>query len=156
MVNPSGEALLQEEQRVRRQGTGIEATELIGTWQLDQIWPKGQQRPAQFSAQVLRWLGAQLQISTAANQLQLRNAVRLGLVELRFEGPGSLQGRRPLLQFHFDQMQLWLAGRCVFSKPLPEPSPQKLPFFALIQRDPSGWLAARGRGGGLACWRLVA
>lgn len=154
MVHPSGEFLLRQEQRVRREGTGITVSDLMGCWQLDQIWPKGEQRPAQFSAQVLRWLGAQLQISPSADQLQLRNAVRVGLLELRFEGPGELQGRRPLLLFHFTQLQIWLAGRCVFSKQLPEPLPQKRPFFALIERDPSGWLAARGRGGGLACWRL--
>jgi len=33
--------------------------------------------------------------------------------------------------------------------------PKRMPFFALIARDPSGWLAARGRGGGLALWDLV-
>jgi hypothetical protein len=31
-----------------------------------------------------------------------------------------------------------------------------MPFFALIaaERTGEGWLAARGRGGGLALWRL--
>ena len=155
-MQPSGEALLKQEQQVRNLGTGLGATALIGSWQLDQIWPKGQRRPAQFSGQILRWLGAQLQISAVADQLKLRNLVTLGPVELRFEGPGELRGRRPLLVFHFDQLQIWIAGRCWFSRQLPEPRPQKRPFFALIARDPSGWLAARGRGGGLACWRLLA
>jgi hypothetical protein len=43
----------------------------------------------------------------------------------------------------------------LFQKAIPSPAPQRLPFFALIARDPSGWLAARGRGGGLALWRLA-
>jgi hypothetical protein len=154
VVMPSGEALLQEERRVRRQGSGLDATALLGCWQLDLVWPKGSGRPAQFSGQILRWLGAQLEISQAGEQLRLRNAVSLGPIELRFEGPGVLEGRRPLLWFHFEQLQIWVAGRCWFSRSLPAPAAQKRPFFALIQRDPSGWLAARGRGGGLACWRL--
>jgi len=97
----------------------------LACWQLDQIWPKGQRHPAQFSGQILRWLGAQLQISAVADQLKLRNLVTLGPVELRFEGPGELRGRRPLLVFHFDQLQIWIAGRCWFSRQLPEPRPQK-------------------------------
>jgi hypothetical protein len=31
-----------------------------------------------------------------------------------------------------------------------------MPFFALIARNSNGWLAARGRGGGLALWILKA
>jgi hypothetical protein len=32
-------------------------------------------------------------------------------------------------------------------------STRLMPFFALIARDSNGWLAARGRGGGLALWQ---
>jgi hypothetical protein len=63
---------------------------------------------------------------------------------------------RPLLVFRFELLELQLAGRTLLRRPLPAPEPQRLPFFALIARDSSGWLAARGRGGGLALWRLAA
>ena len=76
-------------------------------------------------------------------------------LELRFRGVGRLLGSRPLLQFSFQELQLSLGGRVLLHRALPEPAPQRLPFFALIARDPSGWLAARGRGGGLALWRLA-
>ena len=93
--------------------------------------------------------------SVGPGALALSNAVTLGPLELRFSGVGRLVGSRPLLQFSFQELQLSLGGRVVLRRVLPEPAPQRLPFFALIARDPSGWLAARGRGGGLALWRLA-
>jgi hypothetical protein len=85
----------------------------------------------------------------------LCNAVNLGALELRFEGPGRLQGSRPLLLFSFERVELRLGDRLLLQRPLPVPAPRRMPFFALIHRDPAGWLAARGRGGGLALWRLA-
>ena len=148
-------ALLEEEGRVRAAGTGIQPADLLGCWQLEQVWPKGKRQAAQFSGVLLRGLAAQLEIQMQDGELQLRNSVRLGGVELFFEGPGALKGRRPLLQFQFLRMGLRVAGRQWWGRDLPAPAPQRMPFFALIQRDPSGWLAARGRGGGLAQWRLA-
>lgn len=84
----------------------------------------------------------------------LSNAVRIGALELRFCGRGRLEGRRPLLCFAFTELRLSLGGRLLLQRALPAPSPRRTPFFALIARDSSGWLAARGRGGGLALWRL--
>ena len=153
---PGAEQLLALEVQARRSGSGLQAPDLLGCWQLDQVWPKGRSRPAAFSGWLLRGLAARLEISsTEAGGLQLSNAVNLGALELRFRGPGRLQGKRPLLQFSFDQLQLSLAGRVLLQRSLPAPAPQRLPFFALIARDASGWLAARGRGGGLALWRLL-
>jgi hypothetical protein len=82
--------------------------------------------------------------------------VRIGGLELRFRGWGRLAGRRPLLQFGFDQLELRLGGRRLLRRPLPPVDPRRQPFFALIASgtdDPGRWLLARGRGGGLACWR---
>lgn len=169
---PSGDGLLALERQGRRDGTGLGPTDLLGCWQLDQVWPKGRRRPDPVSGLLLRGLGARLEIRSGgeaaaagaaatlapaadAPPLQLRNAVTLGPLELRFEGPGWLQGRRPLLLFRFESLELRLGGRLLLSRALPSPPPQRLPFFALIRRDPAGWLAARGRGGGLALWRLA-
>ena len=179
---PDGAALLELEAAVRRSGTGLGADDLQGCWQLDQVWPKGSSRPASFSALLLRGLAARLEIgpgtaaadgapveghaggadaSTAA--LTLSNAVNLGPLELRFRGPGWLKGTRPLLLFQFDQLELRLAGRLLLQRALPAPAPRRQPFFALIARETGAagpgsagsWLAARGRGGGLALWRLA-
>lgn len=151
----SARELLQLEQQARRSGSGVEADALQGCWQLQLVWPKGQQRASAFSGWLLRGLSARLEIGVDPEGLLLSNAVNLGAVELRFRGRGRLEGKRPLLLFSFEQLQLSLGGWRIVERTLPAPAPQRMPFFALIHRDPSGWLAARGRGGGLALWRLA-
>jgi hypothetical protein len=151
----SARELLQLEGQARRSGSGVEADALQGCWQLQLVWPKGQQRASAFSGWLLRGLSARLEIGTDPEGLLLSNAVNLGAVELRFRGRGRLEGKRPLLLFSFEQLQLSLGGWRLVERTLPAPAPQRMPFFALIHRDPSGWLAARGRGGGLALWRLA-
>ncbi len=154
---PTGVELLERERQVRQGGSGLRAPELLGCWRLDQVWPKGSPRPSAFSGSLLRAVQARLEITApvAEEELSLSNAVTLGPLELRFRGVGRLLGSRPLLQFSFQELQLSLGGRVLLRRALPEPARQRLPFFALIARDPSGWLAARGRGGGLALWRLA-
>ncbi|MFM9087285.1 MAG: hypothetical protein ACKOPT_03935, partial [Cyanobium sp.] len=141
-----------------REGSGLRVEDLIGRWRLDQLWGKGSSRPSSFSAALLRSLAARLEIApgATAENLRLGNAVNLGALELRFEGEGQLQGRRPLLVFWFERLQLRLGGMVLLERPLPRPQEKRLPFFALIaaERTGEGWLAARGRGGGLALWRL--
>lgn len=170
---PDADRLLRLERRSRAEGSGLVAADLIGCWRLEQVWGKGSREPSGISGAVLRTLAARLEITPGAapGSLALANVVNLGGLELRFEGEGELRGRRPLLVFWFDRLQLRLAGRVLLQRPLQRPEPRRLPFFALIARshpapagtttgmaDPGqperlhGWLAARGRGGGLALW----
>jgi hypothetical protein len=160
-TTPDADRLLQLERRSRVEGSGLVAADLIGRWQLEQVWGKGRSQPSTLSAALLRALAARLEIAPgpSPDSLRLANAVNLGALELRFEGEGHLRGRRPLLVFWFERLQLRLAGRVLLQRALPRPEPKRLPFFALIAReragDPEeerGWLAARGRGGGLALW----
>jgi hypothetical protein len=154
---PSGAELRAKERLARQTSSGIQAADLEGCWLLDQVWPQRSDRPAGFSNALLRGLGARLEISPndPGEELIVTNAVRLGALELRFQGRGRLVGSRPLLQFQFDVLELSLGGRTLLRRSLPPPQPRRLPFFALIARSPEGWLAARGRGGGLALWRLA-
>lgn len=147
--------LLALEQQVRRGGTGLAGADLSGCWQLQRIWSRGSQHADGLGGGLLRALAARLEISAAPQGLRLCNAVNLGGLELRFEGPGHLQGSRPLLLFSFERVELRLGGRVLLQRSLPAPAARRMPFFALIHRDRSGWLAARGRGGGLALWRLA-
>ena len=151
----TGNDLLTRERQVRHQGSGINAEDLIGCWQLQTIWPKGQSDANALSGWLLRSLGASLEISLADDKgLRLRNAVNLGALTLQFNGPGELAGGRPLLSFHFEQVRLTLGAITLLQRSLPAPAAKRTPFFALIHRDAGGWLAARGRGGGLALWTL--
>jgi len=174
-VIPEAPQLLDLERRSRREGSGLGPADLTGSWRLERIWSKGSQRPAGLSAALLRGLAARLQLAAADaaepdaqrscnGDLRISNSVRLGPLELRFEGTARLQGRRPLLLFGFERLLLRLAGRVLLERPLATPEPRRTPFFALIAAErpepggpgapagASGWLAARGRGGGIALW----
>jgi len=162
---PDAEALLELERRCRYLATGLDAEQLIGPWQLVQTWAKGQNEPAAASSWLLRTLAAQLRIDAGPSpgELRLINRVSLGALSLQFSGQGQLKGRRPLLMFWFERVQLQLGSIKLLDRAIAKPETAKLPFFALIARgqaaDGEGlaarqWLAARGRGGGLALWCL--
>ena len=152
-------AILNErEKAVRLTGTGLKSSDLLGCWLLQTVWSKGDKKANPFSSWMLRSLDARLEIKADlednCSDLRLSNAVNLGPVELKFQGPGLLKGKRPLLTFHFDSLTLRIGGIVLLKKALPTPDQKRTPFFALIERNPDGWMAARGRGGGLALWRL--
>lgn len=166
---PDGTRLLELERTARRSGCGIAAEQLLGRWNLVQTWPRrGGEPPASVASALLRALQAQLAFERpapageqdiASAPLLIRNSVRLGPVELRFCGEARLAGKRPLLVFDFERLQLRLGSANLLDLPLPRKDPfaerqaAALPFFALIAGGSnSGWLAARGRGGGLALW----
>jgi hypothetical protein len=170
---PDSAELLNLERDSRRQGTGLVAADLLGIWRLQRVWPRQGGEPSGPSSALLRGLGARLEIHPAGppsaalatpgpastpglgEGLGLVNAVGLGPLELRFEGRARLAGPRPLLWFGFDQLQLRWGSQVLLQRPLPLAAPQRQAFFALIGKGP-GWLAARGRGGGLAVWQLQA
>ena len=162
---PNAEALLELERRCRSLGTGLEVERLYGAWELQETWSKGQTLPAAASSWLLRALAAQVKIEAGPRpgDLKLTNRVSLGGLSLQFTGQGQLQGRRPLLVFWFERVQLLLGPVSLLDRALAKPAAAKLPFFALIGRGSEGdrqdpharqWLAARGRGGGLALWCL--
>ena len=146
------------EKAVRLTGTGLKSIDLLGCWHLQTIWSKADPKANPFSSWMLRSLNARLEIKAGLGinrkDLRLTNAVNLGPVELKFQGPGWLKGKRPLLMFHFDSLTLRIGGLVLLKKALPAPDQKRTPFFALIERNPDGWMAARGRGGGLALWML--
>ena len=148
-------ALLDLEKQARRAGSGLTASNLVGCWQLNTIWAKGQTKASVLNGWLLRRIGACLEISNGSgDRLQLRHAVNLSGLTLQFTGPGELNGRQPLLKFRFEQVELVLGPWTLLKRELPSPEDGREPFFALINRSAEGWLAARGRGGGLALWTL--
>lgn len=156
MHPPSGSELLKLEHQVRRQGTGLTATDLQGSWHLQHVWSRSGSQANAFNSWILRRINARLELTeTRDGSLSISNLVSLGSLELRFGGAALLHGQRPLLCFQFDNLSLSIGNLTLLRRPLPPTTePRRQPFFALIGRDPSGWLAARGRGGGLALWTL--
>jgi hypothetical protein len=155
LSEPDAAAILELERHSRTQGSGLDGEALRGCWRLQRLWDR-QARPMQAAAALLRPLAASLSLTPDGNGgLAVRNSVGLGSLELRFEGGGELRGRRPLLVFWFDRLELRLGGRRLWQRPLARPAERSLPFFALIasrQEGHEAWLVARGRGGGLALW----
>lgn len=166
MSDPERASWLQElEARSRRQGSGVSQQQLAGKWRLVELWNR-RCRAQPIQAALLRALQASLEMEPVHSGahgesagLTLRNSVRLGALELVFQGPGWLQGRRPLLRFHFERMQLNLGPWPIWQQQLTAPATAEDrgagPFFALIATGGDGqgtWLLARGRGGGLARW----
>jgi hypothetical protein len=164
---PHGADLLAAERLSRQKGSGLTPEALGADWRLDQLWGKQRTAPPMApAAALLRSLKATLSIrpGTQPTSLRLHNSVQLGPLKLLFEGPGQLTGRRPLLVFWFEQLEVRLGPWLLIQRTLPKPAEAKLPFFALIASGTSSgktsgekgeerWLAARGRGGGLALWR---
>lgn len=150
---PNGESLLIREAKARRHGTGLNAQDLLGRWVLRQVWPKGQASPSTVTSQALRAIGATLELQNSGTELRLVNAVNLGALKLQFSGVAELTGLRPLLQFGFTDLELKWGEARLWHRPVTMGNGRQRPFFALIALDPKqGWLAARGRGGGLALW----
>ncbi|MBC7969071.1 MAG: hypothetical protein H7Z11_02865, partial [Verrucomicrobia bacterium] len=91
------------------------------------------------------------------------NQVAVGPVLLRFTGPAHYLGRKNLLAFDFTHLQLGVISKTVYSGTVPGRKTRQdfysqtvgtLPFFAFFLVTPD-FIAARGRGGGLALWVKV-
>jgi len=158
---PTGTEVLERERLSRRQGSQLTTTNLVGRWRLHQLWSKAQASPNPTAAALLRSLKASLSIAAGATgdeALTVRNSVQLGALQLCFSGHGQLRGTRPLLEFWFTALELNFGRQTLWRQAITRlPEPRRRPFFALIARSgnaDSGWLLARGRGGGLALWIL--
>jgi hypothetical protein len=159
---PTGTEVLERERLSRRQGSQLTTAALVGRWRLHQLWSRTQAQPNPTAAALLRSLKASLSIGAGAaaddDALTVRNSVQLGALQLCFSGHGQLRGARPLLEFWFTEFELRLGRQTLWRQAITRlPEPRRRPFFALIARTgnaDSGWLLARGRGGGLALWVL--
>lgn len=149
----SAETILALEAVAKKQGSGIDHETLNGVWTLQNTWTEAGVRPTPGTDFLLRGLGARLELNNSTNGWRIVNQIMAAGVQLRFEGEAQLKGRRPMLMFRFETVKLSLSGRILLKRNLPEPSTRRMPFFALIAMADNGeWLAARGRGGGLALW----
>lgn len=160
---PTVAEVLALEKRSRRQGSGLGCSDLLGCWRLDQLWDKSDARPNTAAAALLRALNASLTLTAKGdaclgdNGLTVQNSVQLGALQLRFQGQGHLRGRRPLLEFWFEELVLQIGTLTLWRQAISTiPEPRRRPFFALIGTLHHGpnqvALLARGRGGGLALW----
>lgn len=94
-------------------------------------------------------------------QLTIENQLRLLTLRVKFTGPAKYLAKKNLLAFDFNSLTVTLAGLPLYRGSVgsrqrsltdfaAEPIAQ-LPFFAFFAA-PGDYIAARGRGGGLAMW----
>lgn len=168
-------ALLQAEKAARQQRQTYPLQALLGSWQLyftapnkvhlhqDQASGRGFYFP-QFAPAQISFQTAASSTDQQAESIQISNQVQLSPLLLRFNGPARYLSQKNLLGFDFQQLYFSLLGRTVYQGGFPGSKSQaktfedqpisKLPFFRffLITED---FIAARGRGGGLALWMRV-
>jgi hypothetical protein len=156
-------ALLQAERAAKQQRLVYPLESLLGDWRLYFTAPRNaklQNGVAQGNGFYIPQI-APAQISFHSRErLEIGNQIQFGSLLFKLTGPARYLGKKNLLAFDFTQMQLRLFNRTVYqgkfnsgkrAGTFEEQPISKLPFFAffLITED---YIAARGRGGGLAIW----
>ena len=155
---PRLEELLKFELASKKAGSGIQFDALIGLWKFVYVWKQGTDKEDLLSSSLLRLFSASLELkkNQASEQLsrfEISNSIQFGPLLLSFIGSGELKGLQPLLPFFFERIELKFGRSVLISRSLVVPDEINRPFFALIAMEEDGrWLAARGRGGGLAIW----
>ncbi|MBD6616414.1 hypothetical protein FNW02_11350 [Komarekiella sp. 'clone 1'] len=172
-TRPSAEilvnALLQAEKAAKQQRLTYSFESLLGKWRL--CFATGTKKVRKRGGIVLgkglyvpKLAAIYIFFSAIEQNLgkgEIANQVQLGSVLLKLTGPVQYLGKKNLLAFDFNQMIISLFGRVVYNKQIRSGKVQsedfynqpiaELPFFAffLVTED---FIAARGRGGGLALW----
>jgi hypothetical protein len=152
---PDRPTLLELEREARRHGTGIQAEQLGGCWELNTTWKRSGGPSTPGTDGFLRALNACLilTVTPASDHIQIENCIGLAGLQLSFQGLAQLKGQRPLLFFSFESVQVKLGNKILYKKEIKTVASQRQAFFALIHLDQNQrCLIARGRGGGLALW----
>jgi hypothetical protein len=160
-------ALLQAEKAAKQQKLIYPFESLFGQWRLCFNAPKN----AHFKSGVALGKGfyvpqialAQIAFDPSQNvgEAGITNSLQFGYFQLKLTEPARYLGKKNLLMFDFTHIEVLLFNRAIYSGGFGtgklkngdfyEQSTAKLPFFAffLVTED---FIAARGRGGGLALW----
>ncbi len=173
-IRPSAEilvkALLQAEKTAKQQKLTYPFEFLLGKWQL--CFVTGTKKNRGSGGIVLgngfyvpRFMAIHVSFNATLEQDsgrgEIANQVELNPVSLKLTGPVQYFGKKNLLAFDFNQMIINLLGRVIYNRAIRAGKVQtedfynqpiaKLPFFGffLVTKD---FIAARGRGGGLAFW----
>jgi hypothetical protein len=158
-------ALLQAEKSTKRDRRQFPVASLMGNWRLC-FSTMGK---VKLSDKRLRgfylpnWLPAQIGFAAselAESPIAITNQITVGLVSLKLSGPAKFIEKKNLIGFDFTQITVKILGQTVYDGKFPSPREGKvfgdiaigkLPFFAFFEVNEQ-FIAARGRGGGLAIW----
>lgn len=161
-------ALLNLEKTAKQTRLSLPQVSLLGTWRLcfsagkKAKYQSGQ--PVGSGFYVPQWAIAQITFAldeTQAVPLKISNELRIGPLKIGFTGPARYLGQKNLLAFDFTQLTVSGFGLSVYRGPVgrrqktgesfAERPIAQLPFFAFFAAT-DRYVAARGRGGGIALW----
>ncbi|MEH1902967.1 MAG: hypothetical protein V7L04_16500 [Nostoc sp.] len=173
-TRPSAEilvnALLQAEKSAKQQRLSYPFESLLGKWQLSFV--TGTKKVRERGGIVLgkgfyvpNFIRVHVSFNATLEQDSGRgeivNQVEYGPVLLKLTGPVQYSGQKNLLAFDFNHMLISLFGRVVYNRPIHFGKVKtedfynqpiaKLAFFGFFSVT-EDFIAARGRGGGLAFW----
>ncbi len=145
------------EKNSQKNGSGITYQDLLGIWKFQYVWGKESDEIKNITSSILQVLSARLELQSKDKEdqlnLEIKNSINFGLLNIIFIGRAELKGLRPLLTFYFEELKISISNYPIFNKKLKKPEDKKMPFFSLVGISTKDkWLCARGRGGGLAIW----
>lgn len=173
-------ALVKTEQACKQHRTSFPAKSLLGKWRFrfgagktsrekaGSVEGKGFYVPGWVKAHIAFELADDTRSSEEraseerpSPAMTITNSLQIGAIALQLTGPAHYLNRKNLLTFDFTQMTIMLFGKRLYRGGFPgrTQSDQEiwqrpissLPFFAFIAMTDE-YIAARGRGGGLALW----
>jgi hypothetical protein len=171
-------ALLEAEKNAKKNKIRYGFEQLIGNWRLCFI--TGTKKTRQKAGIVLgagryipQWV-AKIQIAYSAQAVadgeensetgRVENSVQVGAIVLTLSGPTKFLVNKNILAFDFTRITVKLLGKTVYQGFIRGGEAREAEFFSLSVGKQAffayflvedGIIAARGRGGGLALWRLV-
>ncbi|MGB5963368.1 MAG: hypothetical protein WBG73_22215 [Coleofasciculaceae cyanobacterium] len=165
------EELLIAEKNTKQQKIRYTYNQLLGTWRLGFITgTKKSQKRAGVILKAGRFLPAIVKIQLTyqqseanSEQGQVKNSVQVGLLQLVLTGPTQFW-QNNILAFDFTQMQITLAGLKLYSGYIRGGQKREEDFYQQKLKDQAffnyflvedDYIAARGKGGGLALWTKV-
>ena len=161
-------ALLQAEKTAKQQRLTYALEPLAGQWRLCFTAPRRAHQKSGLSQgrgwYVPQFAPAQLSFFPHASEPgtgTIGNQIRLGAILFQLSGPFKYFGKKNLLGFDFTQATLLVFGKPLYSGKFQSGKTRRhnfeqlpisqLPFFAFFLITDE-FIAARGRGGGLAIW----
>jgi hypothetical protein len=166
------EALLIAEKNTKQAKTRHAYAQLLGTWRLGLITgTRKSQKRAGVILKAGRFLPALVKIQLTYQQLQpnldqgtVENSVEVGLLQLILTGPTQFWQNTNILAFDFTQIKVSLAGLKLYSGYIRGGQKREESFYKQKLKEQAffnyflvegRYIAARGKGGGLALWTKV-
>jgi hypothetical protein len=166
-------ALLDTEKFTKKQQINYPLESLIGSWRLHFVVSpkKSRQRSGikmgngfylpQFIKAQISFFPAISDNNFLPNQLRIGNQLQVGMISFKFNGPAKYLGKKNILAFEFTEIQISFLGQTIYTggfrggerknQEFEQKNIRDLPFFAFFAIN-ENYIAARGRGGGLAIW----